>query len=341
MTLRNEWEKIIQEKDNIYIFGAGDVARRIFCLLCEYDKQSAVKGFIVSKIDGNPQKIADIDVTTVDDLKDKDANIFVTVSKVYHPEVYDSLKSLGFMNIQEIHKFYMLELSSDRNDNIFVESDLIDYKIADQLSEKELLLRNLILELFRKNKQTFGDTIFYQSYERLGIKGLRPTSKRIEKYGVMDDINVTSKILDIGCNFGFFDLTLADRVKSIVGIEYNEKLVEIAQTVASNLNISNVVFECSDYNDWQSKCVEKYDVIFSFAVHVWLNVSPEVYAKQLYNMLNYGGMLFFESQDISHDIMFDKFCNEFVNHGLSIVRDSMIKDDGKIERKYVVFRKEI
>lgn len=64
------------------------------------------------------------------------------------------------------------------------------------------------------------------------------------------------------------------KVNEILGIEYNEKLVEIAQDTAKLLKVENVEFVNADYNEWQKNNSKKFDVILAFAVHIWLNIEP-------------------------------------------------------------------
>ena len=68
-------------------------------------------------------------------------------------------------------------------------------------------------------------------------------------------------VLDIGCNCGFFDLFLSDKVNNIVGVEYNNSLIQIANIVKQYENIDNVEFICEDFNKF--KCDKKFDIIFA------------------------------------------------------------------------------
>lgn len=340
MTLREDWEELIEGQKAICIFGASSVAKRLLFLLKEYGKDVLVKEFIVSSMNDNPTEIEGIAVKEIASCVKNDACVLVSVSKIYHPEVFELLSRWGYSNIVEAHRFYNLELKENSFAYDIDENCFIDYSNESELTSNELEARNTIVQLFKKSSQAFGEKIFYQSFEKIGIKGLRPTNYRIKKYGIKDLVNSETEVLDIGCNYGFLDLTLSNLVSSITGVEYNEKLVEIATMAASLLDIHNVIFECNDFKKWREKNKKKYDIIFSFAVHIWLNVSPEEYAIQLYEMLKKGGRLIFESQDMLHDKKFDEFCKCFLEIGFLLEREDIMKDDGKINRKFVVYKKE-
>lgn len=201
-------------------------------------------------------------------------------------------------------------------------------------------IKNSLLKEFQKKHQEFGRGDFYQSFPMLDIKGQRPTDIRIKEYGINDYLTKDKDVLDIGCNCGFLDMTIAESVKSVTGIEYNKYLVKIANKASKYLNIENVKFIATDYNKWEKKEQSTYDMIFSFAVHYWLKVNPKSYSKRLYELLNPNGYLFFESQNIETvDAEFEEYYNEFINLGMKLEKDGVIKDDGSIKRRYLVFKK--
>ena len=177
------------------------------------------------------------------------------------------------------------------------------------MNEEQLKLR-LDAE-FKKQEQFFGKGKFYQSFPRLKIDGMRPTDERIQRYQIQKFVKKSDDVLDLGCNCGFFDLSVAEWVSSVTGIEYNEALVAIGNMARDGLKINNVHFVASDYESWKKKNKKKFDVIFSFAVHYWFKVKPYNYAKDLSKMLNTGGILFFESQDIKGDKDYPRFVAEF------------------------------
>lgn len=196
-------------------------------------------------------------------------------------------------------------------------------------------LKEEIYCIFGKN-QDFGRGEFYQSLEEIGIKGQRPTEERIQRYG-LNDIVKGKRVLDIGCNCGFLDLRLGLAAQSVNGVEHNKSLVKIAEKVKKYLGRKNISFEVGDFKNYTAK--RKYDVILSFAVHYWIGLTAEEYCKKIISMLETGGVLVFESQDIEIDeAEFEKYCREFEKNGLNKVKEDKICDDGKITRKFSIYK---
>lgn len=129
-------------------------------------------------------------------------------------------------------------------------------------------------------------------------------------------LNLYGNVLDICANDGFIDLEISSEVNSVLGIEYNEKLVEIAHLAKDILKIDNVDFVCDDYNHWKTVNRRKFDIIFSFAIHIWIGTTPEEYARDIYKMLNNNGVFFFESQTLESDVKYVDYCREFECVGL-------------------------
>jgi len=208
----------------------------------------------------------------------------------------------------------------------------------------EIQLIDELKQELTSNGQQFGDGNFYQSLPRLGISGMRPTDERIENYGLQEILDQSQTVLDLGCNCGFFDLTIADKVRSITGVEYNGSLVRIADKTREYLNIPNVKFICADYNEWKSEYLKNeekaFDVVFSFAVHFWFKVSAYQYALDMGNLLKIGGVLLFETQDIVYNKEYPLFLREFDCRGFTLIKESVGCDDGKYTRKLFVYKKD-
>ena len=118
-----------------------------------------------------------------------------------------------------------------------------------------------------------------------------------------------------------------------------EKLVEIAHVAKDILKIDNVDFVCDDYNHWKTVNRRKFDIIFSFAIHIWIGTTPEEYARDIYKMLNNNGVFFFESQTLESDVKYVDYCREFECVGLKKIREDDFSDDGKTNRRFTIFLK--
>jgi acetyltransferase-like isoleucine patch superfamily enzyme/SAM-dependent methyltransferase len=198
-----------------------------------------------------------------------------------------------------------------------------------------------VQEKIGKYPQEFGRGELYQGHEAWGVKGQRPTLQRIRSYGFEEWIPANANILDIGCNTGMFGLALSENIKSYYGFDYNPVLIDIARQFASVRNIENCRFECESFLDFMKSNGEcQFDVIFSFAVHVWIGMPIEDYAKTIFNLLRPGGIVVWESNRLdTNDKDFFQNVLHFINAGFSIQSSGKLKDDEIIERGFYILVK--
>lgn len=64
------------------------------------------------------------------------------------------------------------------------------------------------------------------------------------------DVNENDEVLDLFCGVGNFTLPIARKVKSIVGVEGDEGLVQRAKYNAEKNNVDNVAFYAADLADF-------------------------------------------------------------------------------------------
>ena len=222
--------------------------------------------------------------------------------------------------------------------NNFSQEDLELLRTTEQKILEKINIREVLTETLHSQSQNFGRGTFYQSFDRIGIEGQRPTQKRFETYGLKHYLTPETTVLDIGCNCGFFALHIADSVKSIDGIEFNKSLVNIANISKLLLKNHNATFTQGDFNKVQIN--KKYDLILSFAVHYWIGQEINVYAKNMWNLLNEQGLILFESQDITkQDLDWDDKIREFINIGFEEIKSGELCDDGAIKRRFSLFKK--
>lgn len=331
----DEWKNLVSNMDKIYIYGAGKVAEKIRALLLYANKQDCLMGYIVSSEKDNPDEIEGIPVTLLDNIE-KNATVLVSLSETYHPDVFKKLEDAGFLSVIPVHKYFSIDIKNVESN----ESDLKkcideDVHISDELAD----YRKKLIDKYFKYSHAFGSNGFYQSFPMLGIRGTRSTLIRMEAYGLTDYISHDSSVLDIGSNIGFLDMEISKYVREITGVEYSDILVDIANETAKEVRINNVRFISGDYNEWQKENTSKFDVIFSFAVHAWLNIKPDIYAVQLVDMLNNNGFLLFESQQLSTDKLFDDFVDALKKENMMILKEDIVKDDGETNRKFLVLKK--
>ncbi|GGI20996.1 hypothetical protein GCM10008066_26800 [Oxalicibacterium faecigallinarum] len=192
------------------------------------------------------------------------------------------------------------------------------------------------------NPQQFGRGDLYQAHETWGIKGQRPTLQRLYEYGLEKWLPAHANVLDIGCNIGMFGLALSEKIKSYYGFDHNQLLIDIARQMANVRGIDNCQFECESFRDFTLRNKEnKFNVVFSFAVHVWIGMSIADYAKAVYALLKPGGILIWESNRLdTNDKDFFQNVRHFLNAGFVIQSCGKLKDDNIIERGFYVLAKQ-
>lgn len=187
---------------------------------------------------------------------------------------------------------------------------------------------------FVKSNQHFGGGRFYQSSEPLGIKGLRPTADRAERYKIDRYLTPQSKVLDIGANTGFFSMYIADRVANIDAIEVDDTLVSIGRDIAVYAGISNIRFLSMDIKKFDPP--EKYDVIFAFAVHNWASESIDEFSDLLKRLAKPDAVVFFESNSLLRDRAFESDVQKLCGHGFEPM--DTVETSYECPRRLVVLR---
>ena len=139
---------------------------------------------------------------------------------------------------------------------------------------------------------------FYQGFDKIGIIGSRSTEKRFNEYNIGSLFSKNKNVLDIGSNCGFVSLYTSEFVKSVTGVEINPFLVKISNDTKEFLNIQNVKFVCSTFEEYNTE--EKFDIVYSFANDSTIDDNTtfnfEEYIQKILFLLSSGGLLIFESQ---------------------------------------------
>ena len=100
------------------------------------------------------------------------------------------------------------------------------------------------------------------------------------------------RILDIGCGRGSITIGLAGLVPdgSVLGIDVQPALIDVATTHARQRNISNLEFKVTDANILESFPSESFDVIHAHQVLFYLP-DPIRACRELFRILKTGGIL--------------------------------------------------
>lgn len=139
---------------------------------------------------------------------------------------------------------------------------------------------------------------FYQGFDKIELKGCRPSEERFKIYDLGNFLSKDKTALDIGCNCGFFSLCISGFLKSIDGVEINPFLIAIANDTKEFLNINNAFFQATSFEDFKPN--KRYDVIFSLANDSTIDGNTKFnffeYVSKIISLLQPSGLLVFESQ---------------------------------------------
>jgi 2-polyprenyl-3-methyl-5-hydroxy-6-metoxy-1,4-benzoquinol methylase len=246
---------------------------------------------------------------------------------------------IDFVSIKKMNNIEEIQYGYDFLQQIFSANEIEIIKSKEkeivEFSLKYINFRDRIYNIFNTEKQQFGRGNFYQSFEKLQIHGQRPTEFRFFKYGLDKYLDKEYEVLDIGCNCGFFSLYVSEYVRHIDGIEFNNTLIDIADITKNYLGINNCSFYCKDFKNFFIQ--KKYDVIFSFAVHYWIDMPMVNYSEKLSGLIKENGLIFFESQNIETiDNDYDKLISEFCSDKFIVLHNGEIMDDKNILRKFTI-----
>lgn len=333
-TTQKEWKAIIN--NHVYIYGAAKTAMELYSFITEQGYKNSVKGFLVTEGKDNPKQLLGLPVTDIHVFTDKEANIVVPHLGVYKEQISNLLQSLGFLNVYLVGQLMTKTLWEEKR--TITDINAMENQInQEEFGNKEICRQ--IQKILKEGSPDFGSVVPYQSMELIGLEGMRPTNYRIFEYGLMDILKCQYNVLDIGCNSGFLDMSIAKYVHSVTGIEYDKSLVKVGELVKNHLKVSNCFFYNGDFKDWYKQTNMTYDVIFSFAIHHWLNLSSQEYVTILDSLLAKDGYICFESHIYGKDNKFGE-CNEkFQELGYKILCDKIINDNGWQEREYILLQK--
>ncbi|MDU0457374.1 MAG: methyltransferase domain-containing protein [Geobacteraceae bacterium] len=136
----------------------------------------------------------------------------------------------------------------------------------------------------------------YQGLESLYIKGKRPSAKRLEIYEICKYLHQDMNGLEIGCNVGFFTLTLAPYLKRIDAFDIDANYIALATLAQVHSGITNASFFVQSLKGYVPDF--KYDLVVSTAVHGWSGLRFSNYLALLCECMKPGGILLFESHEI-------------------------------------------
>lgn len=179
----------------------------------------------------------------------------------------------------------------------------------------------------------------YQCLER-GTQGEaakpnRSIPDRVDDYNLLEYVNKQSKVLDLGCNRGYFGIYLSQDIHSYVGIDSDEKQITLGKDMIKLRNIDN----CILHNEEFKGIDQKFDIILCLAFHSYVSMSMEKFGKCLLDMLNPNGYLFLEGHPPGYREEPKKYFDPLVSYlskYLSILDNKIILDRG-LKRPFRLF----
>jgi len=213
------------------------------------------------------------------------------------------------------------------------------------------------------NRKTWNDKVavhlnssFYRQQDFLNGKSTL-NAIELELLGDVKD----KRILHLQCHFGQDTISLARMGATTVGVDFSDKAIEVATSLAQNLN-ADATFICSDIYDLPNKMYQEFDIVFtSYGTIGWL---PDLdrWAKVISHFLKPGGQFVFAEfhpviwmfDDDFTKVTYDYFKSDPIveesmgtyanpeadirnnsiswNHGLSEVFTSLIENGFSIEK---------
>lgn len=75
--------------------------------------------------------------------------------------------------------------------------------------------------------------------------------------------------LDLGCGLGAWSTIISRNVKRVIGVDYSQKMIDIAINNAKDLSIENIEYICNDASEFDYD--EKFDVVFVSGLLLYLS----------------------------------------------------------------------
>lgn len=153
----------------------------------------------------------------------------------------------------------------------------LDSKQGDELSAESKRLLNL-LTYTKTNSSSYNAEIYNSGYHTIEIDGKKFQGQR-DPSQRLKDIPFTfdgATVLDLGSNQGGMLLTIANQIKSGVGVDFDYKMVNVSNRIRRQKNVQNVDFYVFDLEKENLQILrnflttERVDIVFLLSVCMWL-----------------------------------------------------------------------
>lgn len=103
--------------------------------------------------------------------------------------------------------------------------------------------------------------------------------RQCSKKFILDSLEETSRVLDLGCNLGDISFIIAEKAKKVVGIDYNEKAIEVAK---KRYQRHNLEFHHGEALEFLKNSTEYFDILILSHILEHLD-NPQSFLNQFKN----------------------------------------------------------
>lgn len=200
MAIEEEWKNLIEENQSIYIYGAGNIGKKVLRLIKRTESAvKKVKGFLVSDLVGNPKMLDGFPVMIPENVSDRASLILVSVTDIYQETIVEDLKRLGFVNVIIAYKYSFMEedISDDFPKTIEINTNelmLCQYKMG-MFNRYDIVVRLLAIEEYY-GKNNYGFSLYEKmqseraedaSYGKISLQRFIKLIESYEKNGYKKD----------------------------------------------------------------------------------------------------------------------------------------------------------
>lgn len=176
-------------------------------------------------------------------------------------------------------------------------------------------------------------------------KANRSIPDRIVTYGIDKVLSKESRVLDLGCNRGYFGICLSPLIKHYTGIESDINQVKHGIREKGIRGYHNIDYRNEKYSP--NTLYGQFDIIICCAFHIYVGVPMEALGKHLVDMLNTEGRLFLEghppgyhlpNMDYNEPEHYWNPLNHYLQKTLTIIEQKSVKDR-ELTRPFIHYQK--
>ena len=114
--------------------------------------------------------------------------------------------------------------------------------------------------------------LFYHNVPFAGeiIHFIRDNSPERLNILLMNQDFKNKRVLDLGCNIGFFAFSIANQAREVIGVDYDQVAINKAKELSKKYNVKNVRFISKEITENLLKDLGHFDVVLCLSVLPWL-----------------------------------------------------------------------